>query len=216
MSKKTNKEILEVAVKLTHSSVAIEGNTLSLKDTWDLLVDGKVSLENQKKMREIYETKNFYQALMFIFNNRDLTINNHLILDLHSIIMENIIENNGKFKTNDNYINGENFLTCPSKLVDSELSKINLDYQNEISNARDDLTKYYIILKYHVKFETIHPFSDGNGRTGRLLMTLMMIQNNLDILYVDYSTKHSYFDLLNKVRENENEVEKLFQLLKKV
>ena len=70
----------------------------------------------------------------------------------------------------------------------------NMDYQ--LKNSNSDGEKLKIILEYHIKFERIHPFSDGNGRTGRLIMLALMLENNLTPFVITVENRAKYMDIL--------------------
>ena len=70
----------------------------------------------------------------------------------------------------------------------------NMDYQ--LKNSNSDSEKLKIILENHIKFERIHPFSDGNGRTGRLIMLALMLENNLTPFVITVEDRAKYMDIL--------------------
>ena len=70
----------------------------------------------------------------------------------------------------------------------------NMDYQ--LKNSNSDSEKLKIILENHIKFERIHPFSDGNGRTGRLIMLTLMLENNLTPFVITVEDRAKYMDIL--------------------
>ncbi|WP_369085873.1 Fic family protein [Metamycoplasma spumans] len=193
----------KLKIFLVHSSCAIEGNSYSLDECYDLILNDQYNKD--KTLIESYEIKNYYNCLSYIFNRyKHLQISNNLILDLHFMLMKNIISDNGRFKQNNNKISGSKFQTCDYKNVYGELNTINFEYLKDISLAKTDKEKYFAIYKYHWKYEWIHPFSDGNGRSGRLLMMLMFLANDLKILNVPYQDKYRYYDFLNNFKENES------------
>jgi len=134
-------------------------------------------------------------------NNEKVSVDK--IKKYHKIIMENLIENNGEFKKAQNIILGANFETAKPYQVPTILQEWcdNLNYRLEL--AQNDKEKLEVILSEHIKFEKIHPFSDGNGRTGRILIIDICVNNNLVPVIIPKEAKGKYIYILN----NENEKE---------
>ncbi|MGZ9763248.1 hypothetical protein ACXYRP_03080 [Mycoplasma sp. 5912] len=99
--KKNKKEIEILALKLTHSSCVIENNTFTYQQTKELLSQKQINFNeySTKKLREVYELLNFKEVILYILDNyNNLKIDNETIKLIHSIIMNNIIENKGLFR----------------------------------------------------------------------------------------------------------------------
>ena len=104
--------------------------------------------------------------------------------------------NAGNFKTDYNYIRGADFETASPSETPYKMNEWfeNMDYQ--LKNSNSDGEKLKIILEYHIKFERIHPFSDGNGRTGRLITLALMLENNLTPLVITVENRSKYMNIL--------------------
>ncbi|MFI3242406.1 MAG: Fic family protein [Alphaproteobacteria bacterium] len=175
-------------------------------------------LENEDNFNptiDVLEVKNYLNAMKFgvdqIKNNK-LPLSSRLLRECHNILMKNVRggENNktpGEFRKSQNYIGG-------SKPSDAVFVP---PIEDDIADLMSDLEKYIHygnlpdvinIALIHYQFETIHPFLDGNGRIGRLLISLFLIHKgilNHPTLYLSlYLKKHKieYYDLLTNVREN--------------
>ncbi|MBE6455449.1 MAG: Fic family protein [Alphaproteobacteria bacterium] len=164
---------------------------------------------------DIIEVKNYLHALNYATNqikNGGLPLSSRLLRECHNILMNNVRggENDktpGEFRRSQNFIGGNNPSTAiyvPPK-------------EDTVINLMSDLEKYIYegtlpdVIKLaliHYQFETIHPFLDGNGRIGRLLISLFLISKNIleqPTLYLSlYLKKHKqeYYTLLTKTREN--------------
>ena len=100
---------LDVCVRMAHHSTAIEGNTLSQDETASILLDGYISKATSE--REFYEVKNYREILPKMFSSlqEKAKIDERLIKDFHRLTMDNLIDNNSKFKTSENLVVGTNF-----------------------------------------------------------------------------------------------------------
>ena len=120
---------LDVCVQMTHHSTAIEGNTLSQDETASILLDGYISKATSE--REFYEVKNYREILPKMFSSLQEKLDESLIKDFYRIIMQNLINNNGKFKTIENLVVGTNFEPTKPYLVPVAIKNMrdNLDFK---------------------------------------------------------------------------------------
>jgi Fic family protein len=149
-----------------------EGNTLTLDQTKDLLLAG--ILPKDKTSREIYEVDNFKKVVRFR-NTYKKKVNLDLIKGLHALVMDNIdIESAGTFRrTNDILIGGCSIDLTPAAVIEDELDQAISDYYSDIKNG---VHPFESALIFHYRFETIHPFTDGNGRVGREVLNFMLMK----------------------------------------
>ena len=116
--------------------------------------------------------------------------------EIHADLTDRLQYDKGQFKKNENMIIGAEFQTAsPSEtpfLVQQLVDY--LDYRLE--NATTEEEKLESVLDTHIQFERIHPFSDGNGRTGRMLMNYSLLQEGFPPLIIDKETKATYVELL--------------------
>ncbi|AFI06503.1 Fic family protein [Helicobacter cetorum] len=183
---------MDLTIRMAHHSTAIEGNTLTQNETASILIDGVIPKAMSE--REYYEVKNFQNFIPTLLKSlqEKQIIDNEYIKYIHSIIMSNLIENCGKFKTIPNVVLGANFEpTAPFKvpMVLKDWCD-NLYYQ--LSSAKNDTQKLEIIMDSHIKFEHIHPFSDGNGRTGRMLIFYSVLEQDLVPFVITKDNKKDY------------------------
>ncbi|AIR80966.1 TPA: Fic family protein [Campylobacter fetus subsp. venerealis] len=187
---------LDVCVRMAHHSTAIEGNTLSQDETASILLDGYIAKATSE--REFYEVKNYRQILPKMFSSlqEKAKIDEKLIKDFHRLIMNNLIDNNGKFKTIENLVVGANFEPTKPYLVPVAIKDMCDNLYFRLDNAKNDDDKLKAILQSHIKFEKIHPFSDGNGRTGRIIMIYGCLENNLAPIIIPKEQKNRYIAIL--------------------
>ena len=161
----TNKQLQDIidrfTVNFTYESNAIEGNSLTLKDVTLILHEKKAV--KVKDLREIYETLNTRKAMELVFSNK-LRINREDIIGLHKILVKDTGVSSG-YKKLPNFILGRNVKTAKPENVEKEMSDL-MDWYHK-NKEMHPLQRASI---FHGKFEKIHPFEDGNGRVGRLLI----------------------------------------------
>ena len=175
-----------------YNSNAIEGNTLTLKET-DIILQYGVTVKG-KSLKEHEEVKGQEYAINFLKEiiKRNELLSLRLIREFHSLVLNDDIENRGKFKQSNNEILGAGFETTPYYLVEEKLTELIEKYN---SNKVDDslVTK---VSHFHADFEKIHPFIDGNGRTGRLLLNLELMKNGYPITVIRNEEREEYYTAL--------------------
>ena len=198
----------DMLVRMAHHSTAIEGNTLTQAETISILIHNFIPRDMSE--REYYEVKNYRKAFNTLLE-ADRKITTELIKKYNKYIMENLHDLNGKFKTTQNLILGAEFEPTKPYLVPFEIEDWcnNLSYRLE--NAKTNEEKVEIIMNQHIKFEKIHPFNDGNGRTGRLLIIHSCLKEDLEPIIIPKEEKGKYINLL--ASENLKELTKWALLL---
>ena len=182
----------EFILQLTYNSNSIEGSTLTQDDT-EAILFRNVNIEN-KSLMEHLEAKNHQAVLKYLFKiiNSDLKIDESLILKFHSILMNGIRDDAGGYRSYGVRIVGSNVPTANCLSV----PKLMKDLFEDINKKTDDIIAH--ISKVHSNFEQIHPFSDGNGRIGRIVMVLMLLRENLAPAIISQKNKSFYYKYLQK------------------
>ena len=183
----------DMLVRMAHHSTAIEGNTLTQAETISILIHNFIPRDMSE--REYYEVKN-YRKVFNTLLEADRKVTTELIKKYNKYIMENLHDLNGKFKTTQNLILGAEFEPTKPYLVPFEIEDWcnNLSYR--LDNAKTNEEKVEIIMDQHIKFEKIHPFNDGNGRTGRLLIIHSCLKEDLEPIIIPKEEKGKYINLL--------------------
>ncbi len=182
----------QLMLKLTYHSNSIEGSTLTENDTAAILFDN-VALPN-KTLIEQLEAKNHQTALSYLFNYlvKGGDIDENLILKLHSILMNGIYDDAGFYRRHSVRIVGANVPTANYLKIQELMSSLVL----KIKKVDRDIVAH--VSAIHSEFEKIHPFPDGNGRIGRLLMNAMLLKSNFAPAIIHQENKQLYYTYLNK------------------
>lgn len=185
-------------LKLTYHSNSIEGSTLTEPDTAAILFDNTALPD--KSLTEQLEAKNHQTALNYLFYNieKGEKIDENLILKLHSILMNGIRPDAGTYRNHAVRITGVNLPTANHMSV----RKLILEVLDRVVKNSKDIVGLSATI--HAKFEQIHPFSDGNGRIGRLLMNAMLLQANIAPAIIRQEQKRLYYAYLYKAQTKED------------
>lgn len=185
----------DLNVRITHHSNAIEGNTLTLNETATIILDD--TIPNAMSKREFLEVLNHSDALKFLLAElQNNTIDIYIIKEINKILLNRLNHNAGNFKTDYNYIRGADFETASPSETPYKMNEWFENINFQLKSFYSDDEKLKIILEYHIKFERIHPFSDGNGRTGRLITLALMLENNLTPLVITVENRSKYMNIL--------------------
>jgi Fic family protein len=181
----------DLILSLTYNSNKIEGSTLTQDETAAIIFD-EISLKN-KSLKEHLEAKNHQTALEYLFEyiSGDKPINEKFILKLHAVLMNSILSNAGNYRNHNVRIVGSNIPTSNYLSIYKKMKEL----IKEINKKNTDIIKH--VTTIHSKFEQIHPFSDGNGRIGRLLLQAMLLKQNLAPAIIEQKTKRKYLKYLN-------------------
>jgi Fic family protein len=189
-------------VEFTYNSTAIEGNTLTLQETKIVLLEG-ITIGG-KSMREHLEIINHKEAIDYIeeLSHKKITgLRKSDIFNIHSIILRGIDPKNaGKYRDVPVYVklkNGENHIFCdPLKIID----EMDLFFNWLFSEKNDH--PVITAAEAHTRFVSIHPFIDGNGRTARLIMNLILIQNGYTPVIIKNKNRVDYLDAIEDWQQN--------------
>jgi len=202
LSRKTFENRYEAFLaQFTYDTNAIEGNTLSLKETSFILFEKRTP--EGKSLREINEVLNHKEAFDFILNYKgDITKN--FICEIQRIVVKNTLRKDlenqiGKYRDLQVFIRGANFVPLKAEDAKKEMSNLLRWYNRN----KEKLHPLILSAYFHAAFENIHPFVDGNGRTGRLLINFILHKNNFPMVNIPNKNKLEYYDCLDKTRKGD-------------
>lgn len=188
----SNKEYLEdLVTRSTYHSNAIEGSTLTYAETYAILYNDNSFKIEGKEPREIYEAINHKNALELVFKNLndDDGFDERFIKKINETINKNIKETDG-FRTVQVFIQGSEHIPPEPEKIPNLMNYYVYNYNHD---NQDIFSK---IARYHIEFEKIHPFEDGNGRTGRLLINYELLKNDLPPVVIAKENRVKYFEFL--------------------
>lgn len=190
-------------------SSQIEGTQATLEDVLDPMLDANTN-------RNVADVVNYIKATEFAINRlQTLPLCNRLIKETHAVLMEGVRgqeKNPGEFRYSQNWIGGQGSTLKNARYIPPAPDDM-LDAMSDLEkyiNADDDLDSLIRAALIHYQFETIHPFLDGNGRVGRLLITLFLMEKKVlstPALYISYFLKKNrveYYDRMTEVRTKGN------------
>ena len=183
-----------LAVEWTYNSNSIEGNTLTLQETQLVLQEG-ITIKG-KLLREHFEAKNHELALNHLYSIVDEDYQLHIndILDLHKYVLRSIEEDfAGRLRTAGVRISGANFTPPNARKVPDLLDEL-IAFVLENPLQLNDIE---LATVFHHKFVWIHPFFDGNGRTVRLVMNLLLLKVGFTPAIILTTDRKKYYTALN-------------------
>jgi Fic family protein/plasmid maintenance system antidote protein VapI len=190
-------------LEYTFESNRIEGNTLTLRET-DLVINEGLTISG-KSMREHLEAINHVEAIAYIkqLMERNFPLNERELLSVHNLILRGIIpEDAGRYRRVQVMIKGSSHMPPQPFIVAKEME----DYFIWYEENKSKMHPVVLAAEMHERLVTIHPFIDGNGRTSRLIMNLILLQNGYVIANIkgDYETRMNYYKTLEAAQTSNN------------
>lgn len=180
--------------EFTYDTNAIEGSTLTLRET-ALILSDKITPAG-KTLREIYEAQNHKKAFEWMQTYKG-DINKEFICSLHKKLTHNILgENSGVFRKVQVFIRGAEFIPPKPEKVEKEFKELMRWYNKNKYKHHPVIVASYM----HTAFEAIHPFIDGNGRVGRLLLNFILMKNKFPPINIKNRRKAAYYKALQKAQ----------------
>ena len=182
----------DFCVSYTYNSNAIEGSSLTLRETAFVLNEG-ITIAN-KPLKDhfaaIGHKEAFYYLLELVKEKQPIT--ERIIKELHSLVLMDQVRDRGKYRSQPVTVGGT-FTPVEFLHIEECMKKLVLTYNNSASeNFIDNLAKF------HLEFESIHPFIDGNGRTGRLLVNLELMKRDFPPIDIKYTDRIRYYDAFDE------------------
>lgn len=190
-------------LEYTFESNRIEGNTMTLRET-DLVINEGLTISG-KSMREHLEVINHQEAIAYIKHlmDKNTPLNEREVLSIHNLILRGINpEDAGRYRRVQVMIKGSSYMPPQPFMVSKEMEDFFIWYETN----KKALHPIILAGELHERLVTIHPFIDGNGRTSRLVMNLILLQNGYVIANIkgDYDSRMQYYNALETAQTKNN------------
>lgn len=199
----------EFMIENIYNSNAIEGNTLTLRETAMILQEGITIAE--KPVREHLEAIGHKDAFEYVVTLAEARspLTERVIKEIHSLVLMNDAANRGIYRSVPVAILGAAHTPPQPYLVPVQMEAILLDYEN--MKQRSHIIE--AAAEFHLRFEGVHPFIDGNGRTGRLILNLELIKAGLLPVNIKFTDRRKYYDCFDDYHTNGGNPAKLVELI---
>ena len=179
----------EFMIDFTYNSNAIEGNTLTLKET-AMVLEGMTI--DKKPLKDHLEAVGHRDAFLYIQDvaSKELPISETVIKNIHSLVLMNRPEDKGVYRRVPVRIIGASTEPVQPYLVEPKMNELIINNEQRKST----MNEIERIARFHIEFESIHPFIDGNGRMGRLILNLDLIQNGFPPINMKFIDRKRYYD----------------------
>jgi Fic family protein len=184
----------ELIVRFTYDTSRIEGSSLSYKDTKMLLQEGITPRE--KPVRDIREAQNHRNAYLYLKQNLKGDINKQMILMLHGILKEGVTEDAGNWRTGQVLVG--DLIPIKADLVESHIDELVSWY-----SRNERIHPLELATIFHCGFERIHPFFDGNGRVGRLLLGFILMKKGYPPVIIQNRNRRRYYNALRRADDGD-------------
>jgi len=195
----------EFIVEYTYNSNAIEGNTLTLRET-DLVLRGLTI--DSKPLKDHMEAVGHKEAFDFVSElvKDDVPISEGIIKQIHYLVLADKREDRGVYRRVPVRIMGAQHEPVQPYLIEPKMEQLLYDFA---ASTEHIVTK---LARFHIEFEGIHPFIDGNGRTGRLLVNLELMKSGLPPIDIKFTDRIAYYNAFDEyyVKHNLSLMENLF------
>jgi Fic family protein len=210
---KAGKESLLVMIaeaevpELVYNSNAIENSTLTLQETERILLE--LDVARNVSVRELFEAKNLARVTEYIRNKKDVALTKENILLLHKMLISGINDDiAGRFRAEHEYVRVGTHIAPAPEHIERLLDNLLTYYES----SHDE---YFLdrISRFHLEFERIHPFVDGNGRIGRVLINLQLMLHGYPSVIIRNKGKRDYYYPAFPAYQDSKSTERLDSLL---
>jgi len=173
--------------ELVYNSNAIENSTLTLQETERILLELEVA--RNVSVRELFEAKNLARVTEYIRKKKDIALSKENILLLHKMLIGGINDGiAGRFRAEHEYVRVGTHIAPAPEHIERLLDNLLADYES----SHDE---YFLdrVSRFHLEFERIHPFVDGNGRIGRVLINLQLMLTGYPSVIIRNKGKRDYY-----------------------
>lgn len=189
----------EFMIEFTYNSNAIEGNTLTLQET-AMVLEG-ITID-QKPLKDHLEAVGHKDAFLYVQDivSNKMPLTEFVIKNIHSLVLMNKTEDKGVYRRVPVRIMGAYTEPVQPYMIEPKITEI----LAENEKRKDTMNIIERVARFHLEFESIHPFIDGNGRTGRLLLNFELMQNGYPPINVKFTDRKRYYDAFDSYSRNQD------------
>ncbi|MGI6377915.1 Fic family protein [bacterium] len=187
----------EFIIEYTYNSNAIEGNTLTLKET-DLVLKGLTIA--RKPLKDHLEAVGHKEAFDFVLTlvKDNVSMSESIIKQIHYFVLADKKEDRGVYRRVPVYIFGAQYKPAQPYLIENKMQQL---LESFLASKEHIITK---LARFHLEFERIHPFIDGNGRTGRLLINLELMKAGFPPIDIKFTDRTAYYKAFDEYQSKQN------------
>jgi len=189
----------EFNIEFTYDTNAIEGSALTLRET-ALILQENITIA-EKPLRMHLDAIGHRDAFEFVVSTADITdkLSERRIKEIHSLVLMSDAENKGTYRSVPVTIQGALHTPPQPYLITPQMEALLAEYED----MKRDMHIIEAIAEFHLRFEDIHPFIDGNGRTGRLIINLELIKAGLLPVNIKFTDRRKYYECFDSYYGNE-------------
>ena len=199
----------DLKIEFLFHSNHLEGSTFSKKQL-ELLISSK-TVDGNHPLDDVYETRNSLDVFDAVIDSLGQPLDKYLLWDWHRTLKKNSVDeeihNAGCWKKYENRLRGIDLRLAYPQEVDSLMFNLLMDWEESDKTMED-------IVRFHARFEKIHPFQDGNGRIGRFIILKQCIEAEIDLIAIDGQFEDEYKKALYSAQKNE-EYQELINVFEK-
>ena len=190
----TLKEVfMNFIVEFAYNTTSLEGNTITLNETYDLFFERRTPKDRDP--RELYDVENTRDVFFSLLGKKE-DLSHDFMESVHKGLMERIDTRIG-YRTRDVRVFRASFKPTPAPFVRADMENL-LKWYNSV---KDKLHPLILASVFHHKFEKIHPFMDGNGRTGRMLLNYILMQREYPPIVITRASRRKYLNMLDRANK---------------
>jgi len=190
-----------------YNSNAIENSTLTISETEKIILEMEVSREIS--VREVFEAKNLARVFEYLQKSLpQLELNKNLILFLHKMLITGIDDDiAGRFRQAGEFVRVGTYIAPAPEHVEEMINQALNEYKKHNIHIVNK------IAKFHLDFETVHPFIDGNGRIGRVLINFQLMKEGLPPVIIRDKGKAEYYNTFKVCKEKKNDIAPMVNII---
>lgn len=189
--------VKRLALSMTYTSNRLEGSTMTIEEVEDVLMYNRNYAH--RSLIEHIEAKNHEAAFYYVLDNKKTKLTHEFVKRLSSILMNGIKSDAGLYRSHNVRIHGSYVPIANFHSIEKRMDDFIAFYNSK--ESRKDLIEF--LAKMHAKFEMIHPFSDGNGRVGRLLMLKSCLESGIIPVIILPEQRRMYIEALQRAQLDE-------------